>query len=181
MTNSVDPDQTAPEGRSSLIWVCTICICHFIGNLDVQNFRTFTESLCRNLPESSLICFGSILVRPMFCILSCFLIPCFRRFSNLLDPEDSCLLGLFQRFMRYAIIRTFGVWTIPVHFWYWRMVSNVFFALYKWNLFRRQLRFFWLVFSLRWSFSFLIHCIRPNKRMCVFRVTPTLPNFSSEI
>ena len=24
-TNSADPDQTAPKGRSSLIWVCTVC------------------------------------------------------------------------------------------------------------------------------------------------------------
>ena len=31
--NSVDPDKTAP---SNLIWVCTVCICHF-----VRNFRTF--------------------------------------------------------------------------------------------------------------------------------------------
>ena len=27
MANSVDPDQTAP---SSLIWVYTVCICHFV-------------------------------------------------------------------------------------------------------------------------------------------------------
>ena len=26
----------------SLIWVCTLCICHFIRNFGVQNFQTFT-------------------------------------------------------------------------------------------------------------------------------------------
>ena len=34
MANSVDLDQTAP-----LIWVCTVCICHFVNNFGVQNFR----------------------------------------------------------------------------------------------------------------------------------------------
>ena len=28
--------------RSSLIWVCSLCICHFISNFAVPNFRTFT-------------------------------------------------------------------------------------------------------------------------------------------
>ena len=28
--------------RSSLIWVCTVCICHFVRNFGVQIFRTFT-------------------------------------------------------------------------------------------------------------------------------------------
>ena len=28
--------------RSSLIWVCTVCICYFDRNLGIQNFRTFT-------------------------------------------------------------------------------------------------------------------------------------------
>ena len=41
MANSVDPDQTAPSG-SSLIWVCTVCISHYIRNFGVQNFRIFT-------------------------------------------------------------------------------------------------------------------------------------------
>ena len=36
MANSVDPNW------SSLIWVCTVCICHFVGNFGVQKFRTFT-------------------------------------------------------------------------------------------------------------------------------------------
>ena len=40
MANSVDPDQTAP--RSSLIWVCTVCISHFVRNFGVQIFRSFT-------------------------------------------------------------------------------------------------------------------------------------------
>ena len=40
MANSVDLDQTAPSG--SLIWVCTVCICHFIRNFGVRIFRTFT-------------------------------------------------------------------------------------------------------------------------------------------
>ena len=40
MANSVDFDQTA--FRSSLILVCTVCICHFVNNFGVQNFRTFT-------------------------------------------------------------------------------------------------------------------------------------------
>ena len=40
MANSVDPDQTAPF-RGSLIWVCTVCTCHFVRNFDVRNFRTF--------------------------------------------------------------------------------------------------------------------------------------------
>ena len=43
MTDSVDPDQTAP--RSSLIWGCTVCICHFVSNFDVRKFRTFTVSI----------------------------------------------------------------------------------------------------------------------------------------
>ena len=30
------------ECQSSLIRVFTVCICHFIGNLGKQNFRTFT-------------------------------------------------------------------------------------------------------------------------------------------
>ena len=32
IANSADPDQTAPSGRSSLIWVCTICLCNFVTN-----------------------------------------------------------------------------------------------------------------------------------------------------
>ena len=28
--------------RSSLIWACTVCICHFIRHFGEQNFRTFT-------------------------------------------------------------------------------------------------------------------------------------------
>ena len=40
MANSVDPDQTAP--RSSLIWVCTVCTCHFVRTFGVQIFRTLT-------------------------------------------------------------------------------------------------------------------------------------------
>ena len=32
MANSVDPDQTAP----CLIWVYTVCICHFVRNLRKQ-------------------------------------------------------------------------------------------------------------------------------------------------
>ena len=43
MANSVDTDQTAPG--SSLIWVCIICTCHFIGNVSVRNFRAFTVLL----------------------------------------------------------------------------------------------------------------------------------------
>ena len=39
MANSVDPDQIV---RSSLIWVCIVCLCHYVGNFGVQNFRTFT-------------------------------------------------------------------------------------------------------------------------------------------
>ena len=35
MADSVEPDLTAPL-------VCTICICHFVRNFGVQNFRTFT-------------------------------------------------------------------------------------------------------------------------------------------
>ena len=27
---------------SSLIWVCTVCICHFVRNFGVSNFRAFT-------------------------------------------------------------------------------------------------------------------------------------------
>ena len=33
MANSVDPDQTAPEGA---------CICHYVRHFGVRNFRTFT-------------------------------------------------------------------------------------------------------------------------------------------
>ena len=32
MANSVDPDQTAPEG-AGLIWVYTVCICNFVRNI----------------------------------------------------------------------------------------------------------------------------------------------------
>ena len=41
MANSVDPDQTAPSVRSSLIWICTVCLCHFVRHFGVRNFRTF--------------------------------------------------------------------------------------------------------------------------------------------
>ena len=39
--NSVDPDQTAPQGA---VWSGStlFAICHFVRNLGVQNFRTFT-------------------------------------------------------------------------------------------------------------------------------------------
>ena len=40
IANSVDPDQTAL--RSSLIWVYTVCICHFVRNCGVRNFWTLT-------------------------------------------------------------------------------------------------------------------------------------------
>ena len=39
MVNSIDPDLTAP----CLILVCTVCVCHFVRNFDVKNFRTFSE------------------------------------------------------------------------------------------------------------------------------------------
>ena len=39
MANSVDP------GQSSLIWVCTVCICHFVRHYRVQNFMTLTVSI----------------------------------------------------------------------------------------------------------------------------------------
>ena len=42
MANSVDLDQTAPIIRSSLIWVHTVCICHFVRHFGVRNFRAFT-------------------------------------------------------------------------------------------------------------------------------------------
>ena len=38
ITNNVDPDQTAPYIRSSLIWVCTVC-----SDLSVPILRNFTE------------------------------------------------------------------------------------------------------------------------------------------
>ena len=38
MANSVVPDQTALEGAYA------VCICHFVRNLGVQNFITFTIS-----------------------------------------------------------------------------------------------------------------------------------------
>ena len=49
--NSADPDQTF---RSSLICVCTICICLFIRKFGVQNFNIFayaflSESLVYNI------------------------------------------------------------------------------------------------------------------------------------
>ena len=31
MANSVDPDQT----KSNLIWICTVCLCHFVRNFGV--------------------------------------------------------------------------------------------------------------------------------------------------
>ena len=39
MANSADNDQT--EGEGSLIWVCTICKCHFVRKFGIYNFRTF--------------------------------------------------------------------------------------------------------------------------------------------
>ena len=30
------------SGMASLIWVCSVCTCHFVGNFGVQNFWTFT-------------------------------------------------------------------------------------------------------------------------------------------
>ena len=41
---SVDPDQTAPW--SSLIWICTVCSCHFVRKAGVQNIRTTTILKC---------------------------------------------------------------------------------------------------------------------------------------
>ena len=35
LANNVDTDETAPSG--SLIWVCTVCIGHFVKNFGVQN------------------------------------------------------------------------------------------------------------------------------------------------
>ena len=61
MANNVDLDQTAP--RRSLIWVYTVCICHFFRIFGVRNFMTFTvliffiflhKSLCYVLIRSSL-------------------------------------------------------------------------------------------------------------------------------
>ena len=37
MADHVDPDQ-----RSSLIWIGSVCICHFVRHFGVRNFRTFT-------------------------------------------------------------------------------------------------------------------------------------------
>ena len=51
MANSVDPHQTAP--RSSLIWVCTVCMCHFVRNFGVRIFRTFTVYYIPNLSKIS--------------------------------------------------------------------------------------------------------------------------------
>ena len=31
--------------RSSLVWVYTVCICYFVRNFGVRNFRTFTVEL----------------------------------------------------------------------------------------------------------------------------------------
>ena len=31
--------------RSSLVWVCTVCTCHFVSHFGVWNFRTFTVPL----------------------------------------------------------------------------------------------------------------------------------------
>ena len=50
MAKSVDPDQTAPK-RSSLIWVCTLCICNFVGHLGARNFTTFTTPFLRQYPK----------------------------------------------------------------------------------------------------------------------------------
>ena len=33
IANSADPDQTAPSFRSSLVCVCTVCICHLSETL----------------------------------------------------------------------------------------------------------------------------------------------------
>ena len=40
VTNCVNPGQTAPKG--GLIWVCTVCIFHFVRLFGVRNFRIFT-------------------------------------------------------------------------------------------------------------------------------------------
>ena len=37
MANSIDPDQTAPQEQSSLIWVCTVC-----QGLSVRKLRIIT-------------------------------------------------------------------------------------------------------------------------------------------
>ena len=42
MANSVDPHQTVPSGA-----VCTFCICCFVKNICIWNFRTFTV-ICRS-------------------------------------------------------------------------------------------------------------------------------------
>ena len=39
IANTADLDWTAPE-RGSAIWVCIVCIFHFVRNFGVQNFRT---------------------------------------------------------------------------------------------------------------------------------------------
>ena len=41
MVKCVDPDQTASSRE--VIWVCTACLCHFVRNFGVCNFRTYTE------------------------------------------------------------------------------------------------------------------------------------------
>ena len=40
MASSVYTDQTAPQGEGSiLIWVCTVCIYHFVRNFSVWSLR----------------------------------------------------------------------------------------------------------------------------------------------
>ena len=38
---TVDPDKTVPF-RISLFWVCAVCIVHFVKQVSVIGFRTFT-------------------------------------------------------------------------------------------------------------------------------------------
>ena len=42
--------------RSSLIRVCTVCICHFVRNFGVQNFRSFTVIL----PQMIILCISTL-------------------------------------------------------------------------------------------------------------------------
>ena len=40
IANSVDPDHCSFKGN--LIWVCTVCICHFVRYISAQTLRTLT-------------------------------------------------------------------------------------------------------------------------------------------
>ena len=96
--NSVDPDQTA------LIWVCTVCICCFIGNFGIQNFRIFTVNFMNRLNKTK---------SAIFVDLMRFLVPknpffqnVFVVFLHLYQEDPMYHNGTDHIFYKVTVIRT---------------------------------------------------------------------------